>query len=176
MIIRKALAPVVAAALVLGALPSLPGVGEASPAIARSVIDEGLDYLGTPYEFGSDRGNTRTFDCSDFTRQAFRDGADIKLPSDSRGQAAFVKRIGDTKKRWENLQKGDLMFFMSYRGSDSDDYRDLDRDDRRVTHVGIYMGNGKVLHTFSDDDGVTVSKIDGTHWEHRFLFGGSAIR
>jgi cell wall-associated NlpC family hydrolase len=173
---RKALATCIAAALIFGAVPSLPSEVEASPAVAKAVINEGLDYLGTPYEFGSNRRTTRTFDCSDFTRQAFQDGANITLPSDSRSQAEYVKRIGDTKKRWENLDKGDLMFFMSYRGTDADDYRGLDGDDRRITHVGIYMGNGKVLHTFSDDEGVTVSKIEGTHWEHRFLFGGSAIR
>ncbi|TLS50899.1 NlpC/P60 family protein [Paenibacillus antri] len=173
---KKALTIVAAAAIALGALPLLPSEADASPAVAKSVINNGLDYLGTPYEFGSSRSNTRTFDCSDFTRQAFREGARITLPSDSRGQAEFVKKVGETTKRWQNLKKGDLMFFMSYRGSDADDYRDLDKDDKRITHVGIYMGDGKVLHTFSEDEGVTVSKIDGTHWEHRFLFGGSAIR
>ncbi len=174
--IRKALAVSLAATIVLGALPSLPSAAEASHGVAKAVVNEGLDYLGTPYEFGSSRSSTKTFDCSDFTRQAFREGAGITLPSDSRGQAKYVKNIGDVSKNWKKLKKGDLMFFMSYRGTDADDYRGLDGDDRRITHVGIYMGDGKVLHTYSEDEGVTVSKIDGTHWEHRFRFGGSAIR
>jgi len=172
---RKALAIFAITAVALSALPSMPNEAEASGA-AKAVIREGLDYLGTPYEFGSSRSNTRTFDCSDFTRQAFLEGARIVLPSDSRGQAKYVEAIGDTTTRWEKLKKGDLMFFMSYRGSDDDDYDDLDRDDRRITHVGIYMGDGKILHTFSEDEGVTTSRIEGTHWEHRFLFGGSAFR
>nr|WP_306440429.1 MULTISPECIES: NlpC/P60 family protein [unclassified Paenibacillus] len=51
-----------------------------------------MNYLGTPYEFGSIRSNTKTFDCSDFVRQAYLEGTGIILPADSRTQGAYIKK------------------------------------------------------------------------------------
>jgi cell wall-associated NlpC family hydrolase len=142
----------------------------------QNVIAAGKSYLGTPYEFGSSRFNTRTFDCSDFVRQAFKEGAGITLPSNSREQAAYVKRKGNTTRYWSKLKPGDIMFFMSYRGTDAADYRGIDKSKQRITHDGIYLGNGKILHTFSRSlGGVRIDSIDNKHWEYRFIFGGSAL-
>jgi len=142
-------------------------------AAAELAIAAGMKYLGTPYEFGSSRNDTRTFDCSDFVRQAFLDGIGLKLPGDSRSQGAYVKEIGKTKDDWRSLQRGDLMFFMSYQGSKASDYANVDKSSARITHVGIYLGDGKMLHTYSEKSGgVRVDGIEGTHWEYRFLFGG----
>lgn len=178
MIIRKALVTLVAASTILSIAPLPGGHAKAASesAIAKRVISEGKDYLGTPYEFGSNRGSTRTFDCSDFTQQAFWEGAGIKIPSDSRKQAAYVEEIGDTSRSWKNLEPGDLMFFMSYRGLERSNYYGLNKSNQRVTHVAIYMGNGLMLHTYSEDSGVTISRIGDNHWEYRFLFGGSALK
>jgi cell wall-associated NlpC family hydrolase len=49
-----------------------------------NIIKDGMKYLGTPYQFGSNRSNTKTFDCSDFVRQAFMEGTGIRLPLNSR--------------------------------------------------------------------------------------------
>ncbi|MDF2959026.1 MAG: hydrolase Nlp/P60 [Paenibacillus sp.] len=141
-----------------------------------NIINAGKKYMGTPYEFGSDRSNTRTFDCSDFVRQAFKDGAGITLPSDSRGQGTYVKNIGKTTTNWRNLQPGDLMFFMSYKGTSKSSYPS-DTSNQRITHVAIYLGDGKILGTYSKESGgVRIDSIEGRHWEHRFIFGGSALK
>ncbi|MGG1597546.1 C40 family peptidase [Paenibacillus naphthalenovorans] len=141
----------------------------------NKVIAAGKKYLGTPYEFGSSRSNTRTFDCSDFVRQAFKEGAGITLPSDSRGQASYVKSKGGTTTNWRNLKPGDLMFFMEYRGTRASSYPS-NKANQRVTHVGIYLGDGKILHTYSKESGgVRIDSFAGKHWEHRFIFGGSAL-
>ncbi|WP_274651930.1 C40 family peptidase [Paenibacillus humicola] len=140
------------------------------------VIQAGMKYLGTPYEFGSSRSNTHTFDCSDFVRQAFKDGAGIILPADSRKQADYVKRKGHTTTNWKNLKPGDIMFFMSYKGSKSGNYAGIDKSKQRITHNGIYLGNGKILQTYSKESGgVRIDSIVGKHWEYRFVFGGSAL-
>lgn len=142
----------------------------------QRVIDAGMKYLGTPYEFGSSRYNTDTFDCSDFVRQAFADGIGMRVPGDSRSQADFVRELGKTSAAWRQLETGDLMFFMSYRGSRDEDYAGINRSTAKVTHVGIYLGNGKILHTYSvESGGVRIDEIAGKHWEKRFLFGGSAL-
>lgn len=165
-----------------GSSSSNTGSGSGSSGVSNSssvrdrIISAGKKYLGTPYEFGSDRSNTRTFDCSDFVRQAFKDGAGITLPSDSRQQGAYVKSLGHTTTNWRDLQPGDLMFFMSYKGTNASAYPS-NKSGQTITHVGIYLGNGQILHTYSKDSGgVRIDSIAGKHWENRFIFGGSALK
>jgi len=157
-----------------GGSVSKPPVGQASK--VEAIIAAGNRYLGTPYEFGSDRNSTRTFDCSAFIRAAFRDGANITLPSDSRQQGDYVKAKGKTSTNWKQLKRGDLMFFMSYKGTKESAYSGINKAKATITHAGIYLGNGQILHTYSKESGgVRVDSIAGKHWEYRFLFGGSAL-
>lgn len=68
------------------------------------------------------------------------------------------------------------MFFMSYRGSKASDYAGVNKNTARITHDGIYLGNGKVLQTYSKESGgVRIDIIEGTQWDKRFLFGGSVL-
>ncbi|WP_240689055.1 C40 family peptidase [Ammoniphilus sp. YIM 78166] len=168
-----------AASIVIGGWMGYPIHSEAAvdeQITAQQVIEAGKRYMGTPYEFGSSRSNTRTFDCSDFVRQAFWEGAGIKLPTNSRTQAEFVKKSGKVTKNWKELEPGDLMFFMSYKGSKKANYASLNPEKQRITHVAIYLGDGKMLHTYSKSSGgVRVDKIEGKHWEYRLVFAGSAI-
>lgn len=145
--------------------------------IRENVIAKGMKYLGTPYEFGSSRSNTKTFDCSDFVRQAYLEGAGIKLPSNSRSQGAYIKANGTYTTNWKNLKPGDIMFFMSYKGSKASNYIGINKSTARITHDGIYLGDGKILQTYSKESGgVRIDNIEGTHWEKRFLFGGSVLK
>lgn len=143
---------------------------------AKKVIAAGKKYLGTPYEFGSSRANTKTFDCSDFVRQAYIDGIGLKLPADSRSQGAYVKKKGNIKTDWRQLKPGDIMFFMEYKGSKASNYQGVDKLSERITHNGIYIGDGKILQTYSvKSGGVRIDTIAGSQWEKRFLFGGSPL-
>jgi len=145
-------------------------------AAVEKVIAAGMKYWGTPYEFGASRNSTATFDCSSFVRQAFIDALGIKLPADSRQQGTYVKGKGNVQTDWTKLKRGDLMFFMSYKGTKASSYAGVNKSTARITHVGIYLGDGKILHTYSNaGGGVTTSDISGKHWEHRFLYGGSAL-
>ena len=144
----------------------------------EKVISDGMKYLGTPYEFGSDRSTKTTFDCSDFVRWIFDETLGVKLPSDSRQQGAYVKEraAGTVQTDWHRLKRGDLMFFMSYKGANASDYANANKKTERITHVGVYLGNGRILHTYSKNSGgVRTDNFEGTAWEHRFLFGGSAV-
>jgi cell wall-associated NlpC family hydrolase len=141
--------------------------------VANRVIAAGKKYLGTPYEYGSSRSDTSTFDCSDFVRQAFKDAIGLVLPGDSRSQGAYVKNVGKTTTDWRKLQPGDLMFFMDYKGTSASNYSGINKSSQRISHVGIYLGDGKILHTYSKESGgVRIDSIQGKHWEYRFLFGG----
>lgn len=143
---------------------------------AQMVIDTGMKYLGTPYEFGSSRYDTTTFDCSDFVKHIFNEGIGYVLPGDSRTQGALVKEKGNEVLDWRQLKPGDLLFFMAYKGYKASDYEGIDKSTETVRHVGIYLGDGQMLNTRSiETGGVRVDTITGTYWEYRFLFGGSAL-
>ncbi|WNR45859.1 C40 family peptidase [Paenibacillus roseipurpureus] len=142
----------------------------------QKVIAAGKKYMGTPYEYGSSRADTSTFDCSDFIHQAFLDGIGLNLPSDSRGQGTYVKSLGHNVTDWHNLKAGDLMFFMSYKGTAQSNYTGINKSAQTITHVAMYLGNGQILSTYSKESGgVRIDTVANTHWEYRFLFGGSAL-
>ncbi|SDN00927.1 Cell wall-associated hydrolase, NlpC family [Paenibacillus sp. yr247] len=143
----------------------------------EAVIAVGNDYLGTPYEFGSVRNDTTTFDCSDFIQTIFWDALRFSVPSDSGAQGNYVKSLGPVVTKWTNLKRGDLMFFSSYKGNKASDYDNVNVLTEPITHVGLYLGNGNLLHTYSiESGGVRIDTIAGKQWENRFLYGGSVLR
>jgi lipoprotein Spr len=104
-------------------------------------------WVGVPYKFG---GTTkRGVDCSAFVQAAFKDGIGVAIPRNSRMQAVLGSRI--TQKQ---LKKGDLVFFDT-----------LDRG--RITHVGIFMGNGKVIHA-GCSKGVTYIKLNKRYYQRAY--------
>ncbi|MBW5466991.1 hydrolase [Brevibacillus formosus] len=125
--------------------------------IADQVISEGLKFKGVPYKFGSSKKTTRTFDCSSFTQRVFKE-VGVSLPRDSRKQSKVGQKVSK-----DQLQKGDLVFFRSYGSSSS-----------RITHVAIYAGDNKLLHTYGKP-GVTTTNFKGTSWEKRFELGRRVI-
>ncbi|ULO08254.1 C40 family peptidase [Paenibacillus sp. 19GGS1-52] len=156
-------------------VPTAPSTPPQGTTIER-VITAGMKYLGTPYEFGSSRSNTNTFDCSDFIRQVFLDAANLQLPADSRQQGDWVKQNGTAVTNISALKRGDLMFFMDYKGSSVSAYAGIDKSTARISHVAMYLGNGQILHTYSiSSGGVRVDNLSAS-WMNRFLFGGSVIR
>ncbi len=151
--------------------PGKPATGS-----IESVIAAGMKYLGTPYEYGSSRDDTRTFDCSDLLRQMFKDALGITLPADSRGQGDYVRDKSSVTTDWRQLKRGDLMFFMDYKGTSASLYTGKKPFSSKISHAAIYLGDGKVLHTYSKESGgVRTDSIAGKHWEYRFLYGGSAL-
>ncbi len=141
----------------------------------EALIQAGLKYLGTPYEYGSSRDNTDTFDCSDFVRQVYLDGVGLDLgKGGSTSQYKYLLNTGaQIKTDWRQLEKGDIMIFMPYRGTAESNYT---TNRTAIGHSGIYMGDGKVLHTYSKDSGgVRVDSIANRHWEYRFIAGGSPL-
>lgn len=119
----------------------------------RSLYSEGCKWLGTPYKYG---GNDRNgVDCSGLMVAIYRDALNIKLPRTSRQQSEWCRRV-DIK----NLQPGDLLFF------------DTSRDrNGKVSHVGLYLGSGEMLHS-STSRGVIVSTIVDNYYSERLLACG----
>jgi cell wall-associated NlpC family hydrolase len=107
----------------------------ASPAASRaSAVQKALGKVGAPYRWGA--SGPSAFDCSGLTSWAFKQ-AGISLPRTSRAQSAVGTPVSKA-----NLQPGDLVFFY-----------------KPVSHVAIYIGNGKVVHASTSGQPVKTGNL-----------------
>lgn len=143
----------------------------------ENVVKTAKSYMHTPYLYGSDRTEPSSFDCSDFTRWVFLSSLGMDLPWDSRSQAAYVKAFSKkTYTSLKNAHRGDLLFFTNYRGNKASNYKGLKPSEKPISHMGIYLGNGKIIHCASKKSGGV--RIDNLNWRqlnNRFLFGGDIL-
>jgi cell wall-associated NlpC family hydrolase len=119
-----------------------------STASASSIISYGERFLGTPYLFGAEYPTSGKFDCSSFMQYIFAQ-YDIDLPRTSIKQS----KVGSYVSR-SNVKNGDLLFFSTSKSS-------------AIGHVGIYVGNGKMLHTYGAG-GVKISTIESGFWDKHY--------
>lgn len=114
-------------------------IAPTSPSLRETVVEYAKQAKGTPYLWG---GNDLSIgvDCSGFT-QAIYKKIGYDLPRTSREQADLCKRVS-----MDSLQEGDLIF---YAGSS-----DI------INHVGIYIGENKIIHAKNMRDGVTIQEIN----------------
>lgn len=122
----------------------------------------GRQYLGTPYKFGADMGQTRTFDCSSFTKTVFAK-IGIHLPRISRDQATNGTYVSKS-----DLTVGDLVFF----SLPSTKHK---KGLSKIGHVGIYVGHGEVIHTYGEG-GVKYSSITEGWWNDHYVTARRVIR
>lgn len=134
-------------------------------------------YQGTPYEYGSDRTDPSTFDCSDYTRWSYLAALGMDLPMDSRNQARYIQAF--SKRVYWNIteaQRGDLLFFIGYRGGNPETYERADKSIDKISHVGISLGDGRMIHTASAaTGGVRIDPVTDNHLQYRFVMGGSVL-
>ncbi len=112
------------------AAAAAPASGAAATVVAAAMAQRGKPYVWAAAGPGS-------FDCSGLTQYAFR-AAGITLPHSSRMQFQMGTAVSRSQ-----LQPGDLVFFYS-----------------PVTHVGVYIGNGQMVHAPTSGDVVKVADID----------------
>lgn len=106
----------------------------APAAMRRAAMSMALGKLGKPYRWGAMGPNA--FDCSGLVKWSFGN-AGRSLPRTSRAMASVGAPV-----RKADLQPGDLVFFY-----------------RPVSHVGIYIGNGKIVHASQSGQPVKISDI-----------------
>lgn len=118
----------------------------------KALIKEAKSWIGTKYKYGGEsRSGT---DCSGFVMQVYKAVYDFKLPRTSRDQHAFCKKI-DKK----DLKVGDLVFFATGKSSS------------RVSHVGLYIGNGEFIHA-SSSKGVIITDLNKNYYVRTFVSAG----
>jgi len=103
-------------------------------------------YLGIKYNYGGT--GTTGFDCSGFVMFVYNKNG-IQLPRTAGAQYNFGKKIPVSK-----AKTGDLVFF--------------NISGNRISHVGIYLGEGTFIHSPSTEKKIRISKIDNSYWKKKF--------
>jgi cell wall-associated NlpC family hydrolase len=107
-----------------------------------------MGFLGVPYRRGGTDGE-KGFDCSGFVRSMYERTVGLVLPRVAKDQAAATQPIDK-----QNLQPGDLVFFNTMK--------------RAFSHVGIYIGEGKFIHSPKPGAQVRVEDMGQKYWQRRF--------
>lgn len=123
------------------------------PPQSNALLAEAKKWIGTPYKYGGE--DKRGIDCSGLVLNVYKSALDIKLPRNSGEQAKYCSPLQKNQ-----LMPGDLIFFAT--GSSR----------KRVSHVGIYVGDGRMVHS-SASSGVVVSDIESDYFVRTYAGAGS---
>lgn len=108
-------------------------------------------WYGVPYLMG---GTTKLgVDCSAFVQELYNNVYKIPMVRTASQQFSVCTRIP----KWENLKEGDLVFFKI--------------KSKHISHVGVYLGNGKFVHA-SSSSGVMISDLTDRYWTKYYVGGG----
>lgn len=114
---------------------------------STEVLRQAFTWRGVRYRYGgTSRGGV---DCSGFTSSVYRTQG-VRLPRTASEQS----RVGSSVGRGD-LKQGDLVFFRTSRGT-------------RITHVGMFIGNGRFIHASSGGGQVRVDAINERYYNTRF--------
>ena len=116
-------------------------------ASGQSVVKTARSAIGTPYVPGG--RNPGGFDCSGLVQWAYQ-SVGVKLPRTAREQSSIGQRIT----RVEDMRAGDIVAF---------------RHPRRGYHTGIYVGDGKFVHSPRRRSSVKISSLDDPYFNNTFL-------
>jgi cell wall-associated NlpC family hydrolase len=123
--------------------PAPPPRAERSEALLQALLALGMDY-----KYGG-KSPVTGFDCSGLVAHVYREAWGIQLPLHTKGQAQ-----AGTAVKLAELQPGDLVFY--------------DTMKRPFSHVGIYMGDGKFVHSPRTGAQVRVESLKNAYWTQRY--------
>jgi cell wall-associated NlpC family hydrolase len=115
---------------------------------ASELVVHAIGFLGVPYQRGGNTVETG-FDCSGFVKAIYEQTVGLVLPRRAEQQAAATQNI-----ERKELRPGDLVFFNTMR--------------RAFSHVGIYIGDGKFIHSPKPGSEVRVESLAAAYWNRRF--------
>ena len=115
---------------------------------ASELVVSAMGFLGVPYKRGGNTAETG-FDCSGFVRAMYAQSIGLILPRRAEQQAAATQNIDKAE-----LKPGDLVFFNTMR--------------RAFSHVGIYVGEGRFIHSPKPGAEVRVESMSVNYWANRF--------
>lgn len=137
-------------ALPAGALADTNGFVHRMRDTASDLVLSAMNFLGVPYRRGGESAE-QGFDCSGFTRHVFELSLGLVLPhrADQQARDKALSTVGRNE-----LRPGDLVFFNTMR--------------RAFSHVGIYIGDGKFIHSPRSGAEVRIEDMREAYWARRF--------
>jgi len=118
--------------------------------MASNLVVSAMNFLGVPYRRGG-QSREQGFDCSGFTRHVFENSVGLILPRRAIEQANSPDLVPVSR---AELKPGDLVFFNTLRHT--------------FSHVGIYIGDNKFIHSPRAGGEVRVEDIRLDYWQARF--------
>lgn len=144
---------VLVAAIAAVPLPALAATNNG--ARGDRVVQTALSYLGRPYVFGAT--GPSAFDCSGFVRYVMYKAVGIRMPRTAAAQSTAGRLISKSA-----LQKGDLIFFKNtYKYG--------------VSHVGIALGNGRMVHAWPRG-GVRIDSLNQSYFIAKYHSSRTVLR
>lgn len=141
-----------------GLLPSTRPVAELAQQVRNTATDlasdlvlSAMNFLGVPYRRGGTSEETG-FDCSGFTRHVFENSVGLILPRRASEQAQSPALV--PVQQQAELKPGDLVFFNTLR--------------QTFSHVGIYIGDNKFIHSPRAGGSVRVEDMRQAYWQQRY--------
>ena len=131
-----------------GLIGQLEQVRQTVGSKASDLVVNAMGFLGVPYKRGGNTAETG-FDCSGFVRAMYEQTIGLVLPRRADQQAAATQSIDKA-----DLKPGDLVFFNTLR--------------RTFSHVGIYVGEGRFIHSPKPGAEVRVESMKIDYWASRF--------
>ena len=117
----------------------------------NAVLNLAAKQLGKPYVWGAQ--GPSSFDCSGLTYYVYKNAAGVTLPRVSSDQSRYGTTVSKS-----NLKAGDLVFFDTS-GSNNG----------AVSHVGIYVGNGEMIHASSSKEKIVQVSIETSYWNNAYV-------
>lgn len=131
-----------------GLLADLQGWRQSVGNAASGLVANAMNFLGVPYKWGGTSEETG-FDCSGFVRAMYEQSVGLVLPRRAAEQAEATRSIAQ-----DELRPGDLVFFNTMQHA--------------FSHVGIYVGDGKFIHSPRAGSRVRVEDMKLDYWVKRY--------
>ncbi|KQX97165.1 hydrolase [Rhodanobacter sp. Root480] len=118
--------------------------------LRKALIAMAMKLRDTRYVRGG-RDPSTGFDCSGFVRYVFAHAVGMQLPTNSAAQF-----LAGLKVKRADMKPGDLVFFRT-------------SGKHRVSHVGIYISDGRFIHSPTTGKSVEISSLETGYWAKRFV-------
>ena len=122
-----------------------------SSSSVNAVLNLAAKQIGKPYVWGAE--GPSSFDCSGLTYYVYKNAAGITLPRTSSEQSTYGTTVSKS-----NLKAGDLLIFDTS-GSNNG----------VVSHVGIYVGGGEMIHASSSSNKIVQVTIESSYWNNAYV-------
>ncbi len=128
-------------------------VEKSTDTLGGLIADRALDMIGIPYRYGGQSPDSG-FDCSGLAYFAYHE-AGVDIPRVSQDQFKLARKISYT-----DIRDGDLIFF---------------QDQSKLSHVGIYVGDGMFVHAPSTGKSVSIASMSAPYYQRHLIAVGRLL-